>query len=145
MLREPAMELISLWTYLPILHKMNISNKPILITFYISYLISVLLLLIASASKTPLPAWGGYLDVSLVVLIVIAGITIFGRGKSKPNFETSHRTTLYILPIILLGMWVFRNALDFNILLPGLAWRAFFFLHILPYSVNLWSPETTNE
>jgi len=140
------MELFASWTYLPTLHKMNNnSNKLIIAAFFILNIFSVILLLIAGASKTPLPAWGGYVDVSLAVLIVIAGITIFGRGKSKPNFETSHRAALYILPMILLGMWVFRNALDFNILLPGLAWRAFFFLHILPYGLNLWKPESTNE
>lgn len=121
------------------------SNKLIITSFFILNIISVILLLIASTSKTPLPTWGGYLDVSLVVMIVITGFTIFGRGKSKPNFETTHRVVLYILPIILLGMWIFRSLLDFNILLPGLTWRAFFFLHILPYGLNLWKPESPNE
>jgi len=123
---------------------MNNSNRPILIVYYISYIFSVVLLLIASIAKTPLPAWGGYLDVTLVIFIVFLSFTIFGRGKANPQYQTSHRVMLNILPMILLGMWVFRNALDFNILLPGLAWRAFFFLHILPYGVNLWKPESTN-
>jgi len=139
------MERIASWTYLPIFHKMNNSSRPILIAFYISYIVSVLLLLIASTAKASLPAWGGYLDVGLVIFIVALGFMIFGRGKSDPKYQASHRAALYILPVILLGMWVFRNALDFNIFLPGLAWRAFFFLHILPYGVNLWKPESTNE
>jgi hypothetical protein len=119
---------------------MNIANRPLLVIYYICYFVSTTLLLIASLSKTPLPAWGGYVDVGLVVLIVVLSFTIFGRGKADPKFEIGHRAALNLLPIILLGLWVFRNALDFNILLPGLAWRTFFFLHILPYAVNLWKP-----
>lgn len=103
------------------------------------------MLLIASLSKVPLPAWGGFLDGSLALFIVFLSFIIFGRGKSNPNFETGHRAALYILPIILLVMWVFRSGFDFNILLPGLAWRTFFFLHLLPYGVRLWNPETLHE
>lgn len=123
----------------------NNSNRTILVIFYISYIVSILLLLIASISKTPLPAWGGYFDVGLVIFILLLSFIIFGRGKSNPNYQTSHRVALNILPIILLGMWVLRHAFDFNILLPGLAWRTFLFLHILPYGLNLWKPESTNE
>lgn len=124
---------------------MTISNRLLLILFYNSFLFSVLLLLTASTAKTPLPAWGGYLDVSLVFFIVILSYTIFGRGKADPNYQRGHRFILNVLPILLLAMWAFRNILDFNILLPGLAWRTFLFFHILPYAVTLWSPETTNE
>ena len=124
---------------------MNIPNRLLLFVYYLSYLGSFAILLIASLSKSPLPSWGGYSDVGLVVLIVVLGFIIFGRGRQDPNFEISHRAALYLLPIVLLGMWIFRNAFDFNILLPGLAWRTFFFLHILPYALGLWGPETKHE
>ena len=124
---------------------MILSNRLLLTVFYLSYFVSVVLLLIASLSKAPLPAWGGYLDVGLVLFIVALSLMIFGRGKSNPNFETGHRVALNMLPVLLLGMWILRNTFDFNILLPGLAWRTFFFLHILPYGVPLWKSETINE
>jgi hypothetical protein len=124
---------------------MNNSNRLILILFYVSYAVSITLLLIASISRSPLPAWGGYLDVGIAFLIAILGFVIFGRAKDNPQYRVGHRAALNIIPIILLGMWILRNTFDFNILLPGLAWRAFFFLHILPYGVNLWNPQTSDE
>jgi hypothetical protein len=118
------------------------SNRLLLIGYYTTYIISFLILLIASTSKTPVPAWGGYTDVSFAVLIALLGMVIFGRGRSNPRFDAGHRAALNIVPVVLLGMWVWRNAFDFNILLPGLAWRVFFLLHILPYGVTLWNPGT---
>lgn len=39
------------------------------------------------------------------------------------------------------GMWVYRDAFDFNILLPGVAWRSYFFLSILSYALHPWKSE----
>jgi hypothetical protein len=120
----------------------KISNKFYIVAFFILFAISTAILLIASTAKTPLPAWGGYLDVGIVVLIVINGFAIYWLNKNKPSYYLSHQAALYLFPILLLGMWVYRNRFDFNILLPGLAWRVFFFLSILPYGLNLWKGET---
>jgi hypothetical protein len=117
------------------------SNRLILSGYYTAYCISFALLLIASTSQTPLPAWGGYADVGIAIIIAIIGFMIFERGRGNPRYDVGHRAALNIVPLVFLGMWVLRNAFDFNILLPGLAWRVFFFLHILPYGVNLRNPE----
>ena len=106
--------------------------------YLLLYTISTFILLIASTAKTPLPKWSGYADVSIAVLIAVLGFAIFGLNKMSLQYETNHRVALYLLPVILLGMWYFRNLIDFNILLPGLAWRTFFFLHVLPYGLNVW-------
>ncbi len=54
-----------------------------------------------------------------------------------PSYDISQRVAIYLFPLILVSMWLYRNSLDFNILLPGLAWRTFFFLSILPFGLNL--------
>ena len=115
-------------------------------TFYISsfftlFVISTSILLIASTAKSPVPAWGGYLDIGIVVLIAFTGFVIHGRGKGASRYDMSHQIAIYLFPIILVGMWVYRDALDFNILLPGVAWRAYFFLSILPHAIGLWQLE----
>ena len=116
-------------------------GKILFISFLLLYMTSVAIVLIASTAKSPLPEWGGYLDVGIVVLIFINGFAIHGTNKSRPDYYISHQAALYLFPIILIGMWIYRDELDFNILLPGLAWRTFFFFGILPYGLNLWKQE----
>jgi len=119
----------------------KISNKFYIGTFIVLFVISTTILLIASTAKTPVPAWGGYLDVGLVVLITFTGITIHQRNKTAPRYDVSHQIAIYLFPVILVGMWLYRNSIDFNILLPGLAWRTYLFPSILPHGLNLWKLE----
>ena len=119
----------------------RVSNKFYILSFVILFGISTVLVLIASTAKTPLPAWGGYLDVGIVVLLAFIGIAIRQRDKSTPRYDISHQVAVYLFPVILVYMWLYRNSIDFNILLPGLAWRTYFFLSILPHGLNLWKFE----
>ena len=116
-------------------------EKILFISFLLLYLVSTAIVLIASAAKSPLPAWGGYLDVGIVVLIVINGFVIHWMNKNRPDYYISHQAALYLFPIIFISMWIYRDTLDFNILLLDLTWRTFFFLSILPYGLNLWKQE----
>ena len=108
------------------------------------FAVSTAILLIASAAstaKTLVPTWVGYLDVGIVMLIAFTGFVIHQRNKSVPRYDTSYQFVIYFFPLILVGMWLSRNSLDFNILLPGVAWRAYFFLSILPHALTLWKSE----
>ena len=107
----------------------------------ILFIISSTILLIASTARTPVPAWGGYLGVAIVIIIALAGFMIYQRNQSASRYDLSFRVATYLFPLILVGMWIYRNSLDFNILLPGLAWRSYFFLSILPYAIRLWALE----
>ena len=119
----------------------KVSNKFYIVLFFILFGISTAILLIASTAKTPLPAWGGYLDVGIVVLIAFCGFAIRQRDKSTPRYDIGHQVAVYLFPAVLVGMWLYRDSIDFNILLPGLAWRTYFFLSILPHGLNLWKFE----
>lgn len=94
----------------------KISNKFYIATFFILFAVSTAILLIASKAKTPVPTWGGYLDVFIVLLIAIIGFTIYQRNKGAPRYDVSHQIAIYLFPLILVGMWIYRNSLDFNIL-----------------------------
>jgi hypothetical protein len=110
----------------------------------ILFVISTTILLIASVastSRTPVPAWGGYLDVGIVFLIAFSGFVIYQRNKSTPRYDISHHMAIYLFPLMLVGTWIYRDSLDFNIFLPGVAWRTYFFLSTLPHAVNLWTSE----
>lgn len=124
---------------------MTASRRLILPGFYAAYIVSVTYLWFASTSKTALPAWGGYADAILALVIASLGFAIFVQGRGNPHYQAGHRAALNIVPVLLLGMWVLRPLFNFDILLPGLAWRVFFFLHILPYGAALRRPGTVNE
>jgi len=118
-----------------------VSNRFYILAFVILFAVSTTILLIASTAKIPVPTWGGYLDVAIVFLIALTGFVIYQRNKSTPRYDISHQVAIYLFPLILVGIWVYRDSLDFNILLPGAAWRTYFFLSILPHALNLWKPE----
>lgn len=122
----------------------HLSNRFLLFMACAAYFVSTYLVLYASASDVPVPRWAGYLDVGVVLLIVFLSFMIFWKGKENPRFPPAYLAALNIMPLILLGIWVYRNSLDFNILLPGLAWRTLLFFHTLPYAMNLWKPEKSN-
>jgi hypothetical protein len=118
------------------------SNKVYITLFFALFAISTGILIFASMAKDPVSAWGGYLDVAIVVLIMVTGFTIHQRNKNVPNYDISYQVALYLFPLILVAMWLNRDLLDFNILLPGVAWRTYFFLSILPHAIPLWKPES---
>ena len=119
----------------------KLSHRFLVLAFGSLFIVSTVILLIASTATIPAPAWGGYLYVGIVVLIALAGFSIYQRSQSVPRYDASYPVALYLFPLLLVGMWVYRNALDFNILLPGAAWRTYFFLSILPHLLSIWQQE----
>ena len=78
----------------------KISNRFYILAFYILFVISTAILLIAITAKTRVPAWGGYLDVGIVVLIVINGFLIHWMNKKNiPSYYISHQAALYLFPL----------------------------------------------
>jgi len=119
------------------------SNKFYIISFIVLFAVSTTILLIASTAKSPIPAWGGYLDVGIVVLIAFTGFVIYQQNKIAPRYDISHQVAIYLFPLILVGMWLYQASLDFNILLTGVAWRVYLFLSVLPHAINLWKSDQT--
>jgi len=87
----------------------RVSNKFYVVSFTILFGISTAILLIASTAKTPLPAWGGHLDVGLVVLIAFCGFAIRQRDKSTPRYEIIHQVAVYLFPAVLVGTWLYSR------------------------------------
>lgn len=115
----------------------KISKKSYILSFILLFAISTAILLTASLPKTPVPAWGGYLDIGIVFLIALTGFVIDQPNKSALRYDIGHQAAIYLFPLILVGMWVYRDALNFNILLPGAAWRTYFFLSVLLQVLSL--------
>jgi hypothetical protein len=119
----------------------KLSNRLLVLAFSAMFFVSSIILLIASTARDLVPAWGGYLDVGMVLLIAFSGFMIYQRGNVGAYDDTSYQVAIYLFPLILVSMWIYRDMLDFNILLPGVAWRIYFLLSILPYALHLWKME----
>ena len=89
-------------------------------------------------------AWSVSASVILRWLLLLSVLVAIGYvTKSSTQFSRRVILTWAVVtpvPLILVGMWIFRDSLDFNILLPGLAWRIYFLLSILPHVLSLWNP-----
>lgn len=102
---------------------------------------SFAILIWASTTPPPLPRWGGPIDVALA--LTLAG-TVFvlqtrAGGLGEPaDVWRAHATVVTIPSAVLVAVWLWRSHLDFNILLPGLAWRLFLLLYAVPAIIAAW-------
>lgn len=95
--------------------------------------------LIASLFGTEsLPNWFGLLDVGVALILILL---MMGLSSLMQKFVDDRVKLLCYrfygwlasLPIILLGLFfILPNAIDWNILLPGLAWRVWLLAYSLP-------------
>lgn len=124
-------------------------NKSPLVIFSIGiFFISTLFPVVASILPvTTVPTWIGALDVfiALIVVSLLATATTKARGKiSETVKETSSNIYQFLagIPLLLLAIYfIFGDKIHWEILLPGLAWRAWAFLYSLPSMVALWKGE----
>ena len=98
-----------------------------------------------------LPSWVGRIDVGLALLFVIAAFALDGLNKEKPSehvIRTSYRIyrAMGTLPLVILVIFfLLGSAIRWEILLPGLAWRAWVFMYMLPVALMLWNPPLRNN
>ena len=87
--------------------------------------------------------WEGVTDVLLAV--VLAGLSVVlaaranrlvGRGALRAAFGAA----TWLLPLMLVGMWLAQGRLLWNVLLVGLAWRLWVALYALPAAIAVWRP-----
>lgn len=103
--------------------------------------VSLALLLIASTGRERLPSWAGPVDGVIAFLVVATLALVHARSASRVEATTlraSQTAMTVIVPGAFVLLWLFRDRLDWNILMPGLAWRSFVVLSGLPLSLAAW-------
>jgi hypothetical protein len=103
--------------------------------------ISTALLVAASTSYwAQPPVWAQALDGLLAFAAVITGVMIVVavRDVSLSVYRRSYAIALSVVVGVLLALWIFRSSFDFNFL-PGVAWRTWLILHVLPAMLSLWT------
>lgn len=108
-------------------------------------IISSTILVLASLNKLPFASVLGPVDA--IIAFAIIGITIYLHYLSAKvrelglwnipykKFTRSFQLSGVIAGIIILLIWNFRNQIDLNILLPGVAWRIFIILNAIPFTL----------
>lgn len=110
------------------------------------FLVSVALLLIASASRQRPPFWLGIVDVTLVLALVGTAALLRKATGGKTGIHAlqwGYHVATNLPVILLLLLWVLRDRLLFNTLLPGLAWRVWLLLYTFPAALTAWSRAAT--
>lgn len=92
----------------------------------------------------PAPRWVGVVDVVLAFALIVLGMVIVSRKPKDfdaPVVEAAFRVyrglanaLLFLLALFL----VVEDAIEWGILLPGLAWRAWLLVLVLPSWIALW-------
>jgi hypothetical protein len=96
------------------------------------------------ASTNPpeaLPAWGGPLDVAAAAVLFVIALWLWSRaqGRIEPfSLHVTHIVAAMLPALTLAALWAWRDQLDLNVLLPGLAWRMFLVLYSLPSVLTVW-------
>ena len=95
------------------------------------------------------PLWVGVLDVVLAFAVVLTGALIVARSRrtmERAVLEAScrvYRAGANTLLVLLVAFFVAGHRIDWNVLLPGLAWRGWLFAYVLPAAIAAWGCRTT--
>ena len=93
------------------------------------------------ASETP--AWIGWLDVNLAFVVLAIAFMVFSIGNRRVDQAAREVTfTLYrVLAnatiFLLILFFLVGERINWAVLLPGLAWRAWILTYVLPSAVTL--------
>ena len=106
--------------------------------------VSFALVFWASLSRGQLPLWPRLLDIALAFSVVITAGLLHARAGRVPAAQRLPKLRIALLVDstvpsgLTLGVWLLRERLDWNILLPGLAWRLFILLYGISAALTLW-------
>jgi hypothetical protein len=101
--------------------------------------ISWTLLMYASTQAfEQLPKWAGLLDGVIAFIVVILSAVIersYHWLISADVTQLAHTLATYLVPVLFILLFIFQHQLIWNTLLPGLAWRVYVVLLVLPPSL----------
>jgi hypothetical protein len=102
---------------------------------------STSMLAVASSCRCQLPRWVGPVDVGVALALVVFAGVLWTQGHAAVDVESrriAYDLTTFVVPLSALVLWLDRDGIDWNVFLPGIAWRSFIVLHALPIAVASW-------
>jgi ABC-type microcin C transport system permease subunit YejB len=110
------------------------------------FLLSTAFPVVASLLRVEvLPRWVGIADVVVAFAAVLVGIAIASRkpaGFEEHAVQSAfvvYRATAHLFLALLLVFFAAGDRVDWSVLLPGLAWRGWLFVWVLPSASSVWA------
>ena len=119
----------------------GVGGRRLLVVGFVLELVASFALLLTASTRTDIPPWGGPVDVVIAFAVVAtaAGIwTLAPKVRDAASLAVGHAAAATLPALEIAAVWWFRDQLDLNILLPGLAWRTFIALYTLPSAIDAW-------
>ncbi len=117
------------------------SFRSVTVVGIVLFGISIRILLAASMAResSTFPRWVGIIDVSLVLALLLITYMIRRSARECGRYltGTTEVAVATLVAMVMVAMWMFRARLNWNILLPGLAWRMFLLLQFIPAVIRL--------
>jgi hypothetical protein len=85
------------------------------------------------------PRWLGVADVTVAAMLAVAALLLVTRAPSQPadrelaaGFRAA-RAVAGIIPVLLVVFFLAGNRVNWQVLVIGLAWRAWLFVYVAPH------------
>jgi len=122
------------------------SDRRLVLVTAALFVVSTMFPIVAAVVRPePSSRWAGTIDVALALLTCACGFTIATRAAERFDervvrsaFRT-YRTGATALLGLICVYFVLGDRIDWHILLPGLAWRAWLLAWVLPSGLSLWN------
>ena len=124
---------------------MTIRGRPLVVAWGALFIVSTTFPVVASLVQGSVSRRTGIADVVIAAVLVGHGFLIAAKGLGSNDafvLEVSVRVLRGAANLFLALIVVFFVAgehVTWGILLPGLAWRAWLFVWVLPGAIGLWS------
>lgn len=112
------------------------------------FAVSTAMPIVASLVAAKPPLWAGLIDVTLAVALVAGGLGLLATAQRPFDDDTVRATyriyrVLATVPLVLLAVFfVIGHAIKWDVLLAGLAWRAWLLMEVLPAAVAGWRADS---
>ena len=99
---------------------------------------------VAGFQNTETPSrWLGFADVGVAGLLLAVTVTVASRVRSQVTDDDrliafrASQALFSVIPVLLIAFFIAGDRIDWQVLIVGLAWRAWLLLYTLPYLISV--------
>jgi hypothetical protein len=115
------------------------------------FVISTAFPVVASLLRSPAPGWVGIADVVVAVVLVCQGFLIAAKGTARADPDVLDlslrvlRGGANLFLGLIVAFFLAGQHVKWDILLLGLAWRAWLFVWVFPGAIALWRTDSKSN